>query len=67
VRSQTELEQKLDSRSKQQCDQSWVLLFGLGLLKLIFGGMVFFSRASTILMTEESPEAPSECPILGLT
>lgn len=43
------------------------ILFGLGLLSLIFGGIVLCSRARTHLMTDESPAEPSECPTFGLT
>lgn len=42
-------------------------LFGLGSRKLMFGGMVFFSKARTALMMLVIPEAPSEWPTLGLT
>jgi hypothetical protein len=38
------------------------VLWGFGLLNLIFGGMVFFSRARTALMQDVMPDAPSEWP-----
>lgn len=43
------------------------LLFGFGVLKLIFGGMVLFSSANTIFMILESPDAPSPWPMFGFT
>lgn len=43
------------------------LLFGLGFLKLMFGGMVLFSSAKTIFMILESPDAPSPWPMFGFT
>ncbi len=43
------------------------LLLGFGVVKLMFGGIIFFSRANVILMILDSPEAPSPWPIFGLT
>jgi hypothetical protein len=43
------------------------LLFGLGALSFIFGGMVLCSNAKIDLMRLLIPEAPSECPRLGFT
>ena len=40
--------------------QRGVLLFGFGVEKLMFGGIVFFSNARTILMILVIPDAPSE-------
>ena len=42
-------------------------LFGLGVLKLMFGGMMPFSRARTALIRLVRPLAPSEWPTFGLT
>lgn len=42
-------------------------LLGFGLLNLMLGGMVLFSRAKTALMMLVMPDAPSECPVFGLT
>ena len=42
-------------------------IFGFGLLNLILGGIVLFSRASTALIKLEIPEAPSEWPTFGFT
>jgi hypothetical protein len=43
------------------------LLFGLGFLNLIFGGIVLFSKARTALIRLVIPEQPSECPTFGFT
>lgn len=43
------------------------LLFGFGVTKLIFGGIVLFSRARTALMILVSPDAPSPWPTFGFT
>jgi hypothetical protein len=43
------------------------VLLGLGLLNLIFGGMILCSRARTDLMTEVRPDEPSPCPRFGFT
>jgi hypothetical protein len=42
-------------------------LLGLGFEKLILGKIVLFSRDKTAFMTLVIPDAPSECPTLGLT
>lgn len=44
-----------------------ILLFGFGVRKLMFGGIIFFSNAKTILMILVIPDAPSECPTFGFT
>ena len=43
------------------------LLFGFGVVKLIFGGIVMCSSDSTALMMLVIPEAPSPCPKFGFT
>jgi len=43
------------------------LLFGFPFLKRIFGGIVNFSIAKSILKVLVKPEAPSECPTFGFT
>ncbi|KAG5290256.1 hypothetical protein I7I48_09833 [Histoplasma ohiense] len=41
-------------------------IFGFGLENLMLGGIVLFSSASTTLMSDEIPDAPSEWPTFGL-
>jgi hypothetical protein len=43
------------------------LLLGLGVLNLMFGGIVLCSKAKTDLIKLVRPEAPSEWPKFGLT
>ena len=43
------------------------LLFGFGFEKLMFGGMILLSSASTVLIILVIPDAPSEWPTLGFT
>jgi hypothetical protein len=43
------------------------LLFGLGVLNLMFGSIVLCSRDTTTFIKLVRPEAPSECPTFGLT
>ncbi len=43
------------------------LLFGLGVVSFIFGGMILCSNAKIDLMRLLMPEAPSECPRFGFT
>lgn len=45
----------------------WNILFGLGVSKLMFGGMIFFSSARVVLMRPTSPDAPSAWPRFGFT
>lgn len=41
------------------------LLLGLGVLNLILGGIVLFSKANTALIILAMPAEPSQWPILG--
>ena len=43
------------------------ILFGFGLLKLMFGGMILCSNARTVFIRLVVPEAPSEWPTFGFT
>lgn len=43
------------------------LLFGLGILNLMLGGIVLCSNVRIPLIRLVIPEQPSECPTLGLT
>lgn len=49
-----------------QHGQASTILFGFGVSKLIFGGIASFRKERTPLMTPVIPDAPSECPTLGL-
>lgn len=44
-----------------------IILLGFGVVNLMFGIMVLCSRDKIALMRLVRPEAPSECPRLGLT
>lgn len=57
---------KHKTQTKQKIEKS-SLLFGLGVLKLMLGGIVLCSSASTIFMMLDSPDAPSPWPMFGLT
>lgn len=43
------------------------VLLGLGVLNLMFGGIVLCSNARTALIKLVTPEQPSECPTFGFT
>ena len=42
-------------------------MFGLGLLKSMFGGILPFSKLRVVLIIPARPEAPSRCPMFVLT